>query len=147
MKRSILVFVVAAVVTGSAAVYAQGAGAKTAGTDAGPALEDARHAIEARLNQRGLKGATVAASQEKRLRRITISVRPASKSPRDDASGALTTAWQPVLQRVAAFDEITVRVGADYSVTCTRAAFADPTISLWGEGLTRTCRERKGQSR
>ena len=106
-------------------------------------LEDARQVIEARLRQRRLKGLTVTASDEKRVRRIIITVAPLNKNSRDDASTALSMAWQPALQRVTAFDEISVRVGAKYSVTCGRRAFQDASISLWGEGLTRTCRESK----
>ena len=106
-------------------------------------LEEARQAVEARLARGRLRRATVTASDLKRIRRITIEVPPLSKNPRDDASTALSAAWQPGLQFVTAFDEIAVRVGASYSVTCGSRAFADTSISLWGDGLARSCRERR----
>ena len=110
-------------------------------------LEQVRRAIEDRLTARAVSNVTVTASTDKRSRRITISVGPLNKNPRDDASAALTMAWQPALQGMTAFDEIAVRVGDNYSVICGRRAFADPTISLWGESLTRTCRERRDTTR
>lgn len=106
-------------------------------------LEEARQAVEARLARARLTRATVTASDLKRIRRITIDVPPLSKNPRDDASTALSAAWQPGLQFVTAFDEIAVRVGSGYSVTCGSRAFADTSISLWGDGLARSCRERR----
>ena len=106
-------------------------------------LEEARQAVEARLARGRLTRATVTATDVKRIRRITIDVPPMSKNPRDDASTALSAAWQPGLQFVTAFDEIAVRVGAGYLVTCGSRAFADTSISLWGDGLARTCRERR----
>jgi len=106
-------------------------------------LEEVRRAVEARLARGRLTRATVTASDVKRIRRITIDVPPMSKNPRDDASTALSAAWQPGLQFVSAFDEIAVRVGASYLVTCGSRAFADTSISLWGDGLARTCRERR----
>ncbi len=106
-------------------------------------LEEARQAVEARLARGRLTRATVTASDVKRIRRITIDVPPMSKNPRDDASTALSAAWQPGLQFVSAFDEIAVRVGASDLVTCGSRAFADTSISLWGDGLARTCRERR----
>jgi len=106
-------------------------------------LDEARQAIGARLARSTFKDVTVTASDVKRVRRITITVAPFNKNPRDDASTALTAAWQPALQHADAFDEIAVRVGEEYSVACSRRAFADRSISLWGEGLTRTCREQR----
>ena len=111
-------------------------------------LEQARQAIEARLTQGTLKGVRLTASDVKRVRRITIDVPPMNKNPRDDASTALSMAWQPALQHITAFEEIAVRVGSNYSVTCRSRAFADTSISLWREGLARTCREaRRGADR
>lgn len=106
-------------------------------------LEDARAAVEARLTRSTLKDVNVTAADVKRVRRITIGVAPFNKNPRDDASSALTAAWQPALQHLKSFDEIAVRVGPNYSVTCSARALADTTISLWGERLTRTCREQR----
>jgi len=66
-------------------------------------LEEARQAVEARLARGRLTRATVTASDVKRIRRITIDVPPMSKNPRDDASTALSAAWQPGGRRPHSF--------------------------------------------
>ena len=144
----LLLFIAAALTTADLRARAQRAsGPPKPKQDAATALEEVRRAVEARLAQAGRKGATVTTAIDKRARRIVIDLRPVNRDPRDDASSALNTVWRAAVQRASAFDEITVRVARNYSVTCGRRALVDPTISLWGEGLTRTCREQRNAER
>jgi uncharacterized protein (UPF0335 family) len=141
MRQLLPVTVAAALLLGTPASAQQPTG------DRAERLEAAREAIAARLTRSTLKDVAVSASDVKAVRRITIALRPFNKDPRDDASTALMAAWQPAVQHVTAFDEIAVQVGSDYAVMCGRRAFADTRISLWGEGLTRTCREQRQRRR
>jgi hypothetical protein len=70
-------------------------GKPTPKDDRAGTLEQARQAIEARLTRAALKDVTVTASDDKRLRRVTINLAPLNKSPRDDAFTALSLGGNP----------------------------------------------------